>query len=263
MRFLINECSFIGQAKYDEDADNLMNVLLEIIKELEPIRGKEPILTHSCFFGCNISATISVRDWLHKKAKSFIGEEQENSRLLFIKLMNNGPFIDKILDEKIEYYQCKFNNQDVLGSSLAGAAYLKGTLISLQNAPDFLVNSIHVKFSIDSDVSKDVAIPNLTNVTQAKNLRPLYIPSPKHAPGGWGTLMDLKDEEAQKVLDEGIVSGRQIYGYFKGKFYEFQSDNVEGFHGYPVSETEVPHKVIKNMKDLGISTKCTEADDIL
>ncbi|MEQ9481396.1 hypothetical protein [Coleofasciculus sp. F4-SAH-05] len=249
MRFLINECSFIGQANYDEDADKLMNVLLEIIKELEPIRGKEPILTHSCFFGCNISATISVSGWLYKKAKSSIGEEQENSRLLFIKLMNNGPFIDEILDEKVEYYECKFNNQDVLGSSLAGAAYLKGTLISLQKASDFLVEYIYVKFSIDSDVSEDREILNLTNVTQAKKLRPQYITSPKHAPGGWGTLMDLTDEEAQQVLDTGIVSGRQIYGYFKGQFYEFQSDNMDGFHGYPVSENEVPSNVIKQINN--------------
>ncbi|MEQ9553469.1 MAG: hypothetical protein RIM23_28085 [Coleofasciculus sp. G3-WIS-01] len=249
MHFLINECSFIGQAKYDEDADNLMNVLLEIIKELEPIRGKEPILTHSCFFGCNISQTINVSKWLYKKAKSSIGEKQENSRLLLIKLKNNGPFIDEILDEKVDYYECQFNNQDVLGSSLAGAAYLKGTLISLQNAPDFLVEYIHVKFSIDSDVSEDREILNLTNVTQAKKLRPKYIPSPKHAPGGWGTLMDLTDEEAQQVLDTGIVSGRQIYGYFNGQFYEFQSDNVDGFHGYPVSENEVPFNVIKQIKN--------------
>jgi hypothetical protein len=251
MRFLINELSFIGQAQHNDDADNLMKVLLEIIKELEPIRGEEPILTHSSFFSCYISTTLKVKEWLYAKSRSSIGEEQENSRLLFIKLMNNGPFVDEILEESIDYHECKFNNQDVLGSSLAGAAYLKGTLISLQKVPDFIVECIRVKFTTDGEFYEDVEIYNLTDVGQANKLRPRYVPSPKHALGGWGTLMELSDQVAQAVLDKGVVSGRQIYGCFEGKFYEFQADNVSGFHGYPVSENEVPSKVIKKMQASG------------
>jgi len=251
MRFLINELSFIGQAQHNDDADNLMKVLLEIIKELEPMRGSEEILTHSSFFDRHISTELKVPQWLYAKSRSSIGEEQENSRLLFIKLMNNGPFVDEILEESIDYHECQFNKQDVLGSSLAGAAYLKGTLISLKNAPDFVVESIWVQFSTNSKFYENIEISNLTEVSQANKLRPRYVPSRKHAPGGWGTLMDLSDEDSQAVLDQGIVNGRQIYGYFEGKFYEFQSDNVCGFHGYPVPLNEVPPKVIKKMQDLG------------
>ncbi len=252
MRFLINELSFIGQAQHNDDADNLMKVLLEIIEELEPIRGEDPIFIHSSFFSCYISTALNVKEWLYAKSKSSIGEEQENNRLLLIKLMNKGPFIDEILEESIDYHECKFNEQDVLGSSLAGAAYLKGTLISLQNAPDFVVELVRVKFTINGKFYEDVDISNLTDVGQANKLRPRYVPSPKHALGGWGTLMDLCDEVAQAVLDKGIVSGRQIYGYFEGKFYEFQSDNAGGFHGYPIAQNEVPSKVIKQMQDLGV-----------
>lgn len=251
MRFLINELSFIGQAQHNDDADNLMKVLLEIIEELEPIRGEESILIHSSFFSCYISTALKVKEWLYAKSKSSIGEEQENNRLLLIKLMNKGPFVDEILEESIDYHECKFNNQDVLGSSLAGAAYLKGTLISLQKAPDFVVECVRVKFTTDGKSYEDVEISNLTDVLQANKLRPRYVPSPKHAPGGWGTLMDLSDEDAQAVLDKGIVNGRQIYGYFHEKFYEFQSDNVGGFHGYPVPINELPPKVLKKMQDLG------------
>jgi len=251
MCFLINELSFIGQAQHNDDADNLMKVLLEIIKELEPIRGEEKILTHSSFFSGYISTALKVKEWLYAKSKSSLGEEQENSRLLFIKLMNNGSFVDEILEESLDYHECQFNNQDVLGSSLAGAAYLKGTLISLQNAPDFVVDCVRVKFTTDGKFYEDVEISNLSDVGQANKLRKRYVPSPKHALGGWGTLMDLSDEVAQAVLDKGVVSGRQIYGYFEGKFYEFQSDNVGGFHGYPVSLNEVPSKVIKQIQDLG------------
>ena len=167
--------------------------------------------------------------------------------------MTQGPFIDKTLNESLSYHECKFNERDVSESSLAGAAYLKGTLISLQNAPDFVVECVQVKFTTDNEFYEDVEISNLTDVGQANKLRRRYVPSPKHAsPGGWGTLMDLSDEVAQAVLDKGVVSGRQIYGYFEGKFYEFQSDNAGGFHGYPVPLNEVSSNVIKQMQDLGV-----------
>lgn len=249
MHFLINELSFIKQAKHNDDADKLMIVLFEIIKELEPLSLK-PILTHSTFFGCYITEELKVSYWLYRKSKSANGEEQEINRILLIKLMNNGPFIDEILDEELEFHECHFNNQDVCGSSLAGSVYLQGTLISLQDAPDFVSQSIQLRYSQDGVDYKEIIIKNLTHVIHAKELRRFYVPSRKHAPGGWGTLMDLSDEVAQVVLDKGIVNGRQIYGYYEGKFYEFKSDNFAGFHGYPVDENEVPYKVIECLKDL-------------
>lgn len=249
MRFLINEHSFIGQAKHNDDADKLMNVLFEIIKELEPIYSS-PILTHSSFFGCYVTMEIKVSDWLHQKSRSSNGEEQETSRILLIKLMNKGPFIDDILDEELDFHECYFNNRDVCGSSLAGAVHLQGNIISLQEALDFVSQSIQLRYSQNGVDYKEVEITNLTNVIHAKKLRPCYVPSPKHALHGWGTLMDLSDEISQVVLDRGIVNGRQIYGYYEGKFYEFQSDNFAGFHGYPVEEDEVPYKVIEHLKKL-------------
>lgn len=247
MQFLINERSFIGQAQHNDDADKLMIVLFDIIKELEPLSSKQ-ILTHTTFFSCYITAQIKVKDWLYQKSKSPNGDEQETSRVLLIKLMNKGPFIDDILDEELEFHECYFKNHDVCGSSLAGAVHLQGNLISLQNAPDFVSQFIKLRYSQDGVDYKEIEITNLTYVSHAKNLRPCYVPSPKHALGGWGTLMDLNDEVAQAVLDKGIVSGRQIYGYYNGKFYEFQYDNFAGFHGYPVEENEVPYKVIESLK---------------
>ncbi|MDJ0618855.1 MAG: hypothetical protein QNJ63_19290 [Calothrix sp. MO_192.B10] len=255
MHFLINEQSFIGQAENNYDADHLMQVLFEIIKELEPIQYSKPILIHSSFFDCQISNSIKLRDWLHSKYESSSGEEQEKIRILLIKLMNKGPFIDELLDEKLEFHECHFNGRDVSGSSLAGAAHLinreeLGNLISLQNAPEFAADCIQVKFSTDGASYQDIEISNFTDVSQAKKLRPRYVPSPKHAKGGWGTFMDLSDEIAQEVLDRGIVNGRQIYGYYDEKFYEFQSDNAGGFHGYPVDQNEVPPKIIEDLKQI-------------
>jgi len=78
-----------------------------------------------------------------------------------------------------------------------------------------------------------------------------YAPSPKHKAGGWGTLMDLDDMTAQEVLNNGMEHGKQVYGYHGGKVYEFQPDNVGGYHGYPIPGTEAPSQYLRELKNNG------------
>lgn len=65
--------------------------------------------------------------------------------------------------------------------------------------------------------------------------------------------MDLGEAEAQQVLNAGTPSGKQIYGYSPqtGKVYEFQPDNVGGYHGYPIPGNEAPPGVLKAWRDAG------------
>ncbi|NJL55787.1 RHS repeat-associated core domain-containing protein [bacterium] len=78
-----------------------------------------------------------------------------------------------------------------------------------------------------------------------------YRPTEKHMPGGWGTVMDLDDTTAQQILINGLTNGKQVYNYYNGKLYEFQPDNIGGFHGYPVPGTEVPPNILREFRDNG------------
>ncbi|MCV3773420.1 hemagglutinin repeat-containing protein [Enterobacter sp. RD4-1-1] len=82
-----------------------------------------------------------------------------------------------------------------------------------------------------------------------------YVPSPKHAAGGWGTPMDLSDSKAQEVLNNSIQGGKQRYGVTDGKIYEFQPDNVGGWHGYPIPGNEAPPKVLRELLSRGDISK--------
>lgn len=253
MHFLINELSFIGQAENEYEANLLMMVLFELVKALKPIQGSKPISTHRMFFSCAVSPGFTVKDWAHQKSRN---PKEKDIGLLFLKLTTKGPFIDEIegIPEELNIcYKCYFNETDISSSSLATAAFLnsKGALVSLQNAPDFMVEIVPVKFYINGDTYEYIKLSNLTHVTQVSKLRRLYVPSPKHAIGGWGTPMDLSDEIAQAVLDKGLFGqSKQIYGYYNGKFYEFQPDNAGGYHGYPINESEVPSSVSKQLKKI-------------
>ncbi|EKZ95752.1 filamentous hemagglutinin family N-terminal domain protein [Cupriavidus sp. HMR-1] len=84
---------------------------------------------------------------------------------------------------------------------------------------------------------------------------PKYVPSPKHDAGGWGTPMDLDELAAQRVLNNSVQGGKQRYGVSDGKVYEFQPDNVGGWHGYPVPGNEVPANVLRALLQKGDITK--------
>lgn len=86
-----------------------------------------------------------------------------------------------------------------------------------------------------------------------------YAPTTKHGqkprstPRGPASPMDLSDATAQEVLNQGIQSGKQVYGYYKGKVYTFQPDNVGGYHGYVTASA--PDEVLKIWKAEGIITR--------
>jgi RHS repeat-associated protein len=82
-----------------------------------------------------------------------------------------------------------------------------------------------------------------------------YSPTLKHMKGGWGTEMDLNDKTASDVLNSSILSGKQRYGMHSGKVYEFQPDNVGGWHGYPIPGTQAPSSVLKEFLNKGDISK--------
>ncbi|MFC4419336.1 hemagglutinin repeat-containing protein [Cupriavidus pampae] len=84
---------------------------------------------------------------------------------------------------------------------------------------------------------------------------PKYVPTPKHDAGGWGTPMDLDNVAAQKVLNNSVQGGKQRYGVSDGKVYEFQPDNVGGWHGYPVPGNEVPATALRALLGRGDITR--------
>ena len=68
---------------------------------------------------------------------------------------------------------------------------------------------------------------------------------PKHAPGGFGTLMDLTLNEALEVLQTALYDPRaaeqtspSLWGYRDGTVYRFMCNGLApaAWHGYPTDE---------------------------
>ena len=89
---------------------------------------------------------------------------------------------------------------------------------------------------------------------------PLYMPSPKHDEGGWGSNNPIKtQEEGQRLLDSGYRDGKQIYNVTDSrKIVKFQPDNSlnNGYHSYEVSKPrDIPASILKQMLQDGKITR--------
>lgn len=143
MHFLINELSFLGQAKDGDiaDADQLMNEIVNIIKEIENIKRSDPIQTHSSLSSRQLSPNLTLYQWLQTKFNSSHSKDRQLASFL-IQIITKGPFVD--VQGLLKTCQCFYNKKDVSDSSISGAAYLKGILISLQNSEEFSDKYINV-----------------------------------------------------------------------------------------------------------------------
>ncbi|AFZ55964.1 hypothetical protein H6G54_27630 [Anabaena cylindrica FACHB-243] len=260
MHFLINELSFVGQAANDYEADELMKTIFKIIAEISVLQNDDPIQTHSSFASQNITPELTVSQWIFKQKNSKNSDQQKIARILLI-LLSKGPFID--VQGLIDDCKCFHQKKCVSSTSLAGAAVLKGVLISLQNNSDFSNENIEVEFQKCTNPCENIIIKNLTKIKHAIRICPRYKLHSKHdLLGYWenATPMDLRNEEAQKVLNSSIGNSNENsekrYGFHKEKhqFYVFHSDNsfdeqgYPTYHGFPIPENQVPAEILIKIK---------------
>jgi RHS repeat-associated protein len=106
----------------------------------------------------------------------------------------------------------------------------------------------------DAGTNQKAAEPKKENsITTDK---PIYKPEAKHAKGrAWEGAgeMDLSDKEAQEVLDNSALIGKERWGYKDGKLYNFKYDNAGKWHGYRVGTA--PAVYLRVLRTLKIITK--------
>lgn len=250
MHTFINELSFVGQCTHAENATELMRQLIMTLWQTEPIRNDEPIRTHSSLYSMKLTPDLSVYDWLMTLSEPLVRRR--------FTVITKGPFIDTLLEEILDFYECKYQETDVSDHSIACAIHFDGCLISLQGAEGFDQTVVDAKFRQDEGDLINHSIPNLILPDDIWTVRRRYEYNPKHprqgSPkiigGNQISIMDLSDEEAQIVLDQGVAYGeRQVYGIWNGKFYSFYPHRENLYHGYSVERDEVPEAIVRDLEN--------------
>jgi filamentous hemagglutinin len=189
----------------------------------------------------------------------------ELDQLITLKMMGNDEVTGKYLNSLQDKYAPAHTGSDQVAES--GPGNTGGNQLPAQG-PNHTGNNEQVDTGRSHTGNTD-GVPNtggsttVTPIPDGPNSDDLtylsednkYVPSPKHAAGGWGTPMDLSDSKAQEVLNNSIQGGKQLYGISDGKLYEFQPDNVGGWHGYPIPGTEAPPRVLREFLARGDISK--------
>ena len=252
MYFLINELSFANQFSDTYDVDQGMDTLKNILQELKFLRDLK-LITHQGLGDRELYSEFTVRDWL--RSYSSKRDKDRDFLILFSSFLKN-KCISETLDEEFKnglyYWECYFNEVNHFSSSLAGAAYLEGNLVSIQKSGTFDTPLLTVHFKRNEEAKERICIHNLYEVDHARKLRPQFIYHPKHdLLGHWhnATPMNLNSDEAQEALEQSVpyVGHTQRFSLYKDTFYEFKSDNSGG---YPVDESKVPSDIRKLLADL-------------
>ena len=236
VRFFLNELSCAAQAPDWISARKLMDNAVAVLLRAFRTSVCTEAIAHSELLTQPISQDLTVRDW----AVGNLGGDRDG-RVFLLTVLTKGRHVDAMLDEILDFHECRYDGQDVTESSLAGAAYWGVKLVSLRRVVRFDTTPVVVSFSEDGATFADRDIDNLRDVADLAIFGRRYVPSRKHEwPKAWGTPMDLKPEIAQEVLEQGTQLGGKIYGSRGDQWYVFRSDNAGGYHGYPVDDREVP-----------------------
>jgi hypothetical protein len=135
------------------------------------------------------------------------------------------------------------NEIECLGMYSKQCAYAyenNGNLLSLQTKEKFSEDNIKCHYCTAEQI-KEVTIRNLAMKEQIVIHRfdlPIrkYEFNPKHKiNSGWGTVMDLSDEIAQRVLNDAIIAETDpghLIAKYNGKYYSFRRHWDIYYHGY-------------------------------
>lgn len=155
---------------------------------------------------------------------------------------------DKFIFDGIESVQC-------------GLAYREnGLLFSLGTRSPFFEQKISGEYTLDGQDIKSVEIGNIAkkehvDIHWLKLRKRIYEANPKHkANYGWGSLMDLKDDEAQFVLDRAIKAEndeRHLIARYKNIYYSFRCHWKNYYHGY--QDHSMPEDMKRKLKDISIT----------
>ncbi|MBD2261069.1 hypothetical protein [Pseudanabaena sp. FACHB-2040] len=252
MYFLLNELSFVGQFRDYYEVKIYMNSVQSILSELNLIRDMK-VLTHQSLCERELFPGYKFLDWLRDYIKQ---PDKDLGFLNFIVTLLQQGCVSRKLDDEVNnglhYWKCETSKSDYSDTSLAGAAYFRGKLISIKKSGTFDVVLVSVRFTKNTEDPQELHIENIFEVHQAQALRPKFLYHSKHdLLSSWenATPMDLSDLEAQEALDRSVehLGHTQRYSFFRGKFYVFQYDNAGGYHGYPVERKDVPNEPLKDL----------------
>lgn len=228
MLVVLNDIAFNFKFPDKYKAINCMKQLIEVVAELRKAN-----------LGFKVSAC-------HRLAESELTEGYSMSKLfsesesLFPKNYKSALRTFLLNPNIIEEGQGRVEYKEIYSKQCAYAFENNGFLLSFVTEEEFKKETL--KCNYHSNMRKTaVELKNLSHkdhIEIHRHILPIrkYEFNPKHkVNGGWGSEMDLSDEEAQRVLNEAIVAiddPKHLIAKYNGNYYSFRLHWDVYYHGY-------------------------------
>jgi len=240
---VVNELSCQQQAATVWEARDCVTKLLNLAKDVRPFLVNSIPAVHSKIFLASLVDNIPLTELMSSEAFD------HNTKSAFLILLTSGPKVDSIykLDKR-----CSTNGNDVTDTGVHGAAEAmlvpeaEGMILSFVGTTDYNshVENVEVVYEVSGQTCNlvNLACPDDTN-----RCRRIYELNPKHRRDHYDENdvagMDIDDETAQRVLDEGMPFGNRIFGIHNEVYYEFKSTRLNIFHGFRIQAYRVPKDI--------------------
>jgi hypothetical protein len=124
----------------------------------------------------------------------WLNDTNRDQMLWFKAIVRKGPYIETILDEELDYHECRFHGDDVSSTSLAGAVFLDGILSSLQDAKCFDLEQISLEYREGEDLFTKFEVLNVYDPRNVENfIKGFSIEVLEHV-SSWNELWERRAE---------------------------------------------------------------------
>ncbi len=244
MEIYINDLSFKGQFKNEDEIISCINIISKIIMKSNRLNG-----------GSHVQRTKELRDrpvsgnkTIHEAFQIILerSDPHKSSLItLFLTLMQ-GPFISQSLFD-VQYENIKSICGEVVKSTSLHADLSKKNkyINAVISAPKLEYDNVPF-FLLEIGNGESIVMLNFSSESCCDRIFRIYEPNSKHeikkdkvVDGEKITKMDLDNNIAQQCLENGIqiLGERFVYAFYNGRWYEFPSHQDGRYHGYPIEDS--------------------------
>lgn len=283
IRVFFNSQSCDSQASSRHAAGALLQQMMETVEHLDAIERslETPIFTRRDYqLRDNLhvycrdepfeSRKLTHKDTFQDIVKYWLNhlrESPDSTRDRFRKFVRNltsSPLASEVFPDADTQWQRIDNNKDISWTALGYAAHFTSLIceatgggaavVSVGGIDEYDTMAIKVQHACSQEQR---LVWNVSHPDHIIAQRRWYEANPKHPPEstmqGYVSAMNLKDEEAQQVLDRAVeIPGEsRLFARYKGFIYAFhfheQQGNKRIYHGYRVDD---PGQLRTRMADI-------------
>ncbi|MFZ6751979.1 hypothetical protein ACO0KY_01290 [Undibacterium sp. Dicai25W] len=243
MKVFLNERSIPEKAIDPQEIYIALNKLIHIAANIKKISNNQQIKRDRDLKNKEVLVGQSLVEYIIALG-NHPDPNRKKVKALFLELFAKAPFLSGFHDDNQTITdlqgQClKYSCFDDASACRTGAAVISAEVTG---------QPTDLYISIKSSMFGQRKILNISNIDQLNNMLWVYQSNEKHeipkdfiVDGEIYSAMQLSNDEAQRVLSNGVMIGKCVFNKVGGQWYKFHCHEKNIYHGFPIT-VKTPYK---------------------